>query len=239
MTITTEAIVVSAIKYGETSLICKLFTAKKGIRSYIVKGVLSPKKKTLTKGHFQPLTQLEIVVSNKNNSLEYLKEAKITHLYQNLYYDVTKSTIALFLGEVLTFALKEEEENNLLFRYLTNAFIWLDLHENTANFHIAFLIGLTKYLGVYPNTNTIEAPYFDLKEGEFTYSKKNELITKKNLTIFKQFLQADFDTASTIQLNKNEKTTLLNNLIGYYELHISGFKKPKSLKVLTTVFAED
>ncbi|MCF8713836.1 DNA repair protein RecO [Joostella atrarenae] len=237
MIVTTKAIVLSALKYGDTSLIVKLFTACDGVKSYLLKGVLASKKGKLKKGYFQPLTQLEIVANHKNKgTLESLRDVKLAYSYKSLQTDVLKSSIALFLSEMLVVSLQEEEENVILFDFIENAFIWLDTNNEIANFHISFLIQLTTFLGFYPDDTHIDAPYFDLLEGEFVPSLYNEVIEGVTLEAFKQFLKADFDEAKTIKMGRGVRAILLNNLIRYYQLHLTDFKKPRSLEILQQVF---
>ncbi|MBT3793816.1 MAG: DNA repair protein RecO, partial [Flavobacteriaceae bacterium] len=45
MLVSTEAIVLSYLKYSETSIIVKCFTKSDGLKSYLIKGVRSAKKK--------------------------------------------------------------------------------------------------------------------------------------------------------------------------------------------------
>ena len=73
-----------------------------------------------------------------------------------------KIAVVLFLSEVLSSALREEEANTSLFQYLTNSLSWFDMQDNLANFHILFLLSLTKHLGFYPDVHDIEQPYFDM-----------------------------------------------------------------------------
>src|SRR6056297_3305585 len=112
MLITTKGIVFSALKYGEADLIVKCFTQKSGLKTYLLRGVLKSKKGKIKASLFQPLTQLEIVASHKDKgALEYMKEAKLGIVYQSLHTNVVKSTVVMFLSEVLRNAVKEEEAN--------------------------------------------------------------------------------------------------------------------------------
>ncbi len=237
MLITTKAIVINALKYSDTSLIVKCFTASNGIKSYLLKGILASRKKALKAAHFQPLTQLEITANHKNKgTLESIREVKPIFPYKTLHTDIRKSTIALFLSEILYTSLKEEEQNTNLYNFLENAFIWLDTHNDITNFHITFLLQLSKYLGFYPNDTHINFNYFDLQEGRFTQKPTATTIDGEQLVTFKQFLGIKFDVTPTIKTTKKNRQTLLQNLIFYFQLHLQGFKQPKSLAVLHEVF---
>lgn len=238
MQVTTKAIVLSALKYGDTSLIVKAFTASDGIKSYLLKGVLSSKKGKLKSAHFQPLTQLEIVANHRNKgTLETLREAKVFYHYQTLYADMAKNAMTLFLAELLGNSIREEERNDELFQFLQASLQWLDMHNEIGNFHLVFMLSLSKYLGFYPDIYQIDKPYFDLVEGEFTGNDSlNPMLKGENIYYFKTFLGINFDTVHTIKMNKSNRQELLKSLILYFELHLQGFRKPRSLAVLNEVF---
>ena len=66
MLISTESISLNYVKYSETSIIVKCFTKSDGLKSYLIKGIRSSKKKSINIGLFQPLTILEIDANHKN-----------------------------------------------------------------------------------------------------------------------------------------------------------------------------
>ena len=236
--ITTKAIVFSAIKYGDSSLIVKCFTEKEGLKTYMIRGVLTSKKSKLKAAYFQPLTQLRLVANhNKKNTLNSIKEAQISTPYNTIYNHIVKQTIVLFLSEILSFSIREEEENNALFQYLETAFIWLDTHSSIANFHLLFLLNLSRYLGFYPDTAEKGKNGFNLVEGNFTnFTNEKIIISGEELIQFKKLLGINFDAIENVSFNKKERQKVLRMIIRYFELHLEGFREPKSLNVLETVF---
>lgn len=238
MTVSTEAIVISSIKYGDHSLIVKCFTKAEGTKSYLLRGILSSsKRKKIKPAHFQPLAAVQLIaIHNDKGNLNTIKEVQIINNYTSIYSEVVKQTIALFISEVLNQVLTEEE-NEQLFRFLETSILWLDHHTKTANFHLLFLVQLTKYLGFYPETTSIEQTYFNMVEGNFSANKPTvNHVSGQDLSLFKQLLGTNFDDIDKINLNHNNRQELLSIIIQYYELHLSGFRKPKSLEVLKAVF---
>ncbi len=237
--LTTKAIVFSSIKYGDTSLIVKCFTLEEGIKSYMIKGVLKAKKGKLKAAYFQPLTLLNLTVSHNNKgNLNSIREANVYSPYERIPLEIKKQSIVLFLSEILSSIIQEEEKNESLFNYIETALIWLDTHDEIANFHLLFLLNLSKYLGFYPDTSDSSANAFNLLEGSFTTRAYEKLtLIDADLKLFKRLLGINFDAIHTISFNKNERQTLLRIIIQYFELHLEGFKKPKSLDVLETVFS--
>ncbi len=238
MQVTTKAIVLTALKYGDTSLIVKAFTASDGLKSYLLKGVLTSKKGKLKTAYFQPLMQLEIVASHRNKgTLESIREAKVNYHYQSLHTQVAKNAVTMFLAEMLGNAIHEEEANIPLFNYIENALQWLDMQDEIANFHLYFLMALTKYLGFHPDTDNQDAQLFDLLEGEFISKPSlNPIMTGSNLLFFKAILDTNFNTLNTVKMRKGDRQELLKYIVLYYELHLQGFRKPKSLAILNEVF---
>lgn len=237
MILQSRAIVISALKYGDNGLIVKMLTETSGVRSYLVRGVLGSKKGKFRSGYFQPLTLLEVVATHRDKGgLEYLKEVKLLLHYRTLQTDIRKSSIVMFLSELLNVVLREEEADVSLFAFLMAYFEWLDHHDDIANFHIAFLIHLTRYLGFHPEISRIELPVFDLREGEFTNNTLHESIEGEQLEKFKAYLVTDLEGTIRIKMNKHQRRDLLKSLITYFQLHLQGFREPRSLAVLNEIF---
>lgn len=235
--VTTKAIVLSTLKYSDTSLIVKCFTEEEGVKSYMLRGVLKSKKGKLKPAYFQPLTQLQITATHTHkNTLNSIKEAQVTQHYVSIYTSIVKQSIVLFLSEVLSGIIKEEEENKQLYEYLETALNWLDTHSSIANFHLLFLLNLTRFLGFYPAIQK-DAIGFNLLEGSFTNTLVDKsTISGDELISFKKLLGINFDAIHNISFNKQERQSVLQIIIRYFEVHLDGFKKPKSLSVLETVF---
>lgn len=238
MLVQTNAIVLHTLKYSESSLIAHCYTKDYGIQSFILKGILSAKKGGLRKAQFLPLSQLEIVYQHKSNGgLQYIKEAKISFSYTSIHTDIKKNSIALFLSEIVHKSVYEEEPNPTLFSFLESAFHWLDTQEEVTNFHLLFLVKLSKFLGFYPNIESEDALHFDLENGNFTSTPrgKNHLSGPVAQTI-KTLLGINFANEIMPKINQKLRRDVLDTLVHYYELHLQGFVKPKSLPILLEIF---
>lgn len=233
-----NSIVLSKLKYRDYDLIVKCYTQQRGIVSYLLRGVLKSKKSQTKTVYFQALSQLQIEENYKpNQSLHSIKEVKLNYIYKSLHTNIYKSAIVLFLSEILSNVLKEEEKNIDLFNYIETALQYLDNEEQYANFHLLFLLKLTRYLGFQPENLNMNHPYFNLESGIFeTTTIGINSISGENLTLLKRLLGINFDELSTIKINAKQRQEFLNMLLYYFELHLGGFKKPKSLQVLNDVF---
>ena len=236
MLVKTKAIVISSIKYQEKSLIVKCFTHSDGLKSYFVRDAFSGRKSSQKIAYFQPLTVLEIEAVHKNKgTLEHLREIKIGTPFQSIHTDLVKSAIVIFLSEMLHHSIHEEEKNEQLFEFLEAALQWLDNHDKTANFHLILLLEVTKYIGFYPDISNLDMPFFEMNEGIFSDGAINSL-SDSETALFKKLIGLKFDNdQKTFHLN--ERQILLKILIDYYALHLDGFRRPKSIDVLKSVFS--
>ena len=236
--VTTNAIVIGTKKYGEADLIATCFTASDGVKTYMLRGILKSKKGKIRASHFQLLTQLEVEANHKNKgTLEYLKDAKIAIPYKTVHTDLVKSCIVMFLSEILIATIREEEKNGRLYHFLSSSLVLLDHTDEYANFHVYFMLQLSMHLGFYPDDSHIELPYFNLLDGLFQDEVSNIYCEKGQfIEDLKGFFGIKFDEAMRIKLTKSQRSGVLNLLLLYYQLHLQGFKKPKSLAILQQLF---
>lgn len=238
MLVKTKAIVLHTIKYSDSSLIGHCYTQTLGKQSFILKGILTAKRGTIRKSQFQVLTQLEILFDYKNNgNLQFLKEVKVIHPYQTIPNRIEKNTMAQFLAEILKNVILEEEANPSLYVFLETALHWLDSNDEISDFHLIFLINLTKYLGIFPNNEPQDALYFNLEAGCFeALLPREQYIDGDQIPVFRELLGMNFGDILSFKLNRMKRRELLETLIRYFELHLLGFSKPKSLQILNEIF---
>ncbi|WP_378185912.1 DNA repair protein RecO [Aquimarina sp. W85] len=238
MIIKSTAIVLRTIRYSDNDIIATLFTKSSGVRSYMLRGILKSKKGKLRYALFQPLTLLDIEAIHKDKgTLERIREAKIQTPFQTLHNDFIKNALVFFVSEVLYMSIQEQEANTELYHYLETTLLWLDNHDNIKNFHLSFMIRLTQYLGFYPDTSMQSYPYFDLLSGDFKSVDIGPYCFEgPKVESFKTFLGMTFEASMKIDLSKAMRAELLNMVLLYFELHLHGFKKPKSLTIFNEIF---
>lgn len=235
---TYHCIVLSTLRYKDNDLIVKALSREIGLVSFIHRGAYKPKKGSTKSAFYQVLSQNLVSTSAKNNDLKTVRDVTSNYLYTSLYTNVFKSSIAMFLSEVLTASIKEEHQNIALFEFLKTAFTYLDLSDHFANFHLFFLVKLTKFLGFYPDFNENAPDSFNLRTGKFELNlQDNYVIEGESAFFMKAFLKSDFDSYESIKMNSKQRNDFLNNLLLYFELHLIDFRHPKSLEVLKTLFS--
>jgi DNA repair protein RecO (recombination protein O) len=235
----TRGIVFKTTDYGDSSIIVQVFTEKFGLQSYIVNGAKKPKAK-ISSNMFQPLHLLDMVVYHKNTgNVQRIKEVKNAPVLQTIPYDVIKSSLAIFLNEVLYKAVKQQSPDENLFGFVFNAIEWLDHQtEGLANFHLFFLARLTRYIGFYPDTHLVNtAGFFDMKNGVFCNYKPDSILylSPPHTQNFAALLQCTFENLAQFKLTNDERRYLIHKLLDYYALHIEGFGNIRSHEVLEEV----
>lgn len=235
MYVNTKAIVISAIRYQEKSLIVRCFTQSDGVKSYFVRSAFSGGKSASKSAYFQPLTLLEIEASHKNKgTLETFKEIRLSRAFDTVTTDIVKTSIALFLSEMMHYSIREEEPNDALFTFLETSLEWLDHHDAVSNFHLVFLLQMTRYLGFFPEDKP--GTYFEMTEGLFTDYAALSCLSAEETQLLRRLMPLKF-ADTQLAFSASERQILLKILIDYYSFHLDGFRKPKSLEVLKEIFA--
>ena len=152
---TLRGIVLRTVKYGDTSIIVDLFTESHGRMSFMA-STSRAKRSVRSVSFWQPLSMVEFSAELLPNGgkLPRPSDVRTYYNYIDLPFSPIKSTLALFLAEFLSAALREEKENTPLYRYIESSLQWLDLADSPAsiaNFHLAFLMHLSRFIGIYPN----------------------------------------------------------------------------------------
>lgn len=240
MLVKVRAIVLHCQSYNDSTNIVHLYTEDFGRISYLATKTHS-KRSSLRSAFFQPLSLVEIEADHHaNRSLQRIKEVRSIFPFTGIPVDPVKNTLALFLAEVLYRSLREAEKNPALFDYLLRSVQLLDLCEKgLANFHLVFLIKLTRYLGFYPNVEG-QRPnwYFDLQGGSFVPTRPfhNAWLSPEQAVGFASLMRMSFDNLHAFRFDHRERVEILNQMMNYYRMHLTEFPTIKSLAVLQEVF---
>ena len=237
----TEGIVLHQMKYGESSVIAKIYTEKFGLQSYIVKGVRS--KKSRTKYNlFQPGNILDMVVYyREKSSLRNIKEVRMGHHYESISFDVVKGSVLLFMTEVLYKSIYEEETNADMYGFIRESLLSLDTSKEAfSDHHLLFMVGLTAYLGFFPRCEAWkEDRYFDLQEGQFVVVKPmhDHWLSPELATSFYRLVNKLKNPSLDLNMDNLKRKVLLEKLIEYYRLHMPLFREIHSHQVLGEVLS--
>ena len=236
----TQAIVLHSLKYGETRLIVDMFTRSQGRQSFIV-SIPKTVKGKIKKQLFQPLTLLEIEADLRPKlQLQKLSDVRLASPFSSIPFDPNKLSISLFIAEFLYYALRSEQHNEPLFDYIVNSIQWLDAQtDRFANFHLVFLMRLSRFLGFYPNLDHYQAgDYFDLRESVFlpVPPVHRDFLHPQEAEKIQLMMRMDFPTMHLFRMSHQERNRLLEVSLIYYRLHIPDFPELKSVSVLQELY---
>jgi len=238
MIIKTRGIVLKTTKYSETSLICKILTEERGLKSYIISGVRKKKGKT-SAGLLQVMSILDLVVyDNPKSNLHRIKELSNHYIYHATPYDIVKGSIGLFIIEIVQKTMKGEEEHQALFRYLFETLQFLDqTKESPANIHLHFLLEYASYLGFGPSGVQEDSQlYFHLWDGRFMPIKEDKYALSEELSsLISQLLHMNIKEVHTIELARETRHQLLRQLLNFYKLHVDNFQEINAHLILKEV----
>ena len=236
---TIQGIVLQSIRYGDTSLIVKVYTRNLGLRSYMVKGAFNHNAKNRA-ALFQNLHLINYVEAGKPNrsSLGYMKDVQLATVYQSIPFVMNKSAILMYISELLTKTLTEQEQNEALYDFISKSLLWLDLvHQDYANFPLFFTLELTRHLGFYPKANHEAGYCFDMMEGSFAHDLPIHpyYFEAESATTLSKLLNVGIDEACHVPLNVIQRRALLDGLIIFMRLHAPVMNDFHSHDVLKTV----
>jgi DNA repair protein RecO (recombination protein O) len=236
-----RGIVLKTTLYSESSVVVQVFTDKFGIQSYLINGVKKPKAK-IPMNVLQPLHLLDMVVYHKMNSqIQRVAEARPSPVFRSIPYQVVKNTMVQFLNEVLYKSIRQQHTDENLFDFIYNAISWFDeTDEAGVNFHLAFLLKLSRFLGFAPHVQTRkDQKYFDLQGGDFTsiMPAHPNFIAENDVGHFLLLFTTPFEKLNEIKFSNATRRILLDKILVYYALHTASFGQIKSHQVLEDVLS--
>jgi DNA repair protein RecO (recombination protein O) len=240
---TTKAVILRTVKYGETSLIVSAYTELFGLQSYIVQGVRTSSKKGSGKAnYFQPGAILELVVYHHElKNLQRIKEFKWSYLYKEVFSNVIKNCVLLYMVELVQKCMKQPESNAELFYFIEESLMQLDKADETitAGLSIYFAIHLATFFG-FQITHDEPLPVLDLQDGKFTYAHPQHAyyVDGKTAALIYELLKVMQPAElHEVPMNHVQRRSVLEAMETFYALHLPEFGKMKTLQVLKEIFA--
>jgi len=239
----TKGIVLRAIKYGETSIVAKVYTELFGVQTYMVKGVRKfSKTAAFNANYFQPAAILDMQVYHQPlKNMQFIKSFHWSYLYTNTFSDVVRNAVAMYIIELMLHSLKQPETNSSLFYLIENTLLQLDVGTNSlvSNLPLFFTLHFAREMGFKIQGNySTQTPILDLKEGLYVQNTPTHLfyINNTNAKTISQLNNiSNYKELENLQLNRDFRKQLLQSLQQYFSLHIQDFGGIKSLNVMQEV----
>lgn len=236
MLLKTKAIVLKTLKYSENKYIIDLLTEAEG-RVSVVINIPKTAKGKLKKQYFQLMTLLEVDLDfRQKESLQHLRDVRITYPYFSIPVDPYKMSMTLFLAEFIYHSTRDERQNPNLFAYIENSIRWLDAsEEHFSNFHLVFMMRLSRFIGFFPNVDDYhEGDYFDMRNASFSsmVPLHTDFLNAADSSKIQLLMRMNYDTMHLFKMNHEDRNRIIDVLITYYRLHVPSFPELQSLPVM-------
>jgi DNA repair protein RecO (recombination protein O) len=239
-TFKSPGIVIKSLKYRETSLIVDIYSLEKGLRSFIINGVRKAKSR-MSPSLFQHGTIVDMIAYDAApGRLSRLKEISLGYHYHHLPFEIGKSSIAIFLLELIQTTIKESEQNIPLYKFIENWLVFIDTYEGSLSLpHIKFMADYPLHLGFKLMNNWSEDhPYFHLEYGSYVtdYDRVDDVLDKPTSKALSEILITPKEQLHMLKIPKKERESLIHGLLLFYKWHIDSFRDLKSYEILKQLF---
>lgn len=237
-----EGIVLRVVRYDDASSVAHVFTRSRGHVAFMVTRPKSRHSSGATIcALLRPMNVLSFQWEAKPHAALYrMKDVRSATTWCDMPYHPVKSAVALLLSEFLCHALAEEGENVALYDYVVASLRWFDAAPTAfANFHLVFLLKITRFLGIAPDADSyVPGHAFDVESGVFAPQLMASplALVSSDATLLHALLAAGYDDMPAIAMNRTDRARMITYIGRFYRVHVAGFPEIKSLDVLETLF---
>lgn len=227
-------------KHNDQYNVVTLFTSTRGRMSFLSavgKGAGASRRAA----RLSPLSVIATDVRlQEGRSLQKLGAVEPVRVWNKLYFNPAKSAIAMFLSEFLYKLLLESAPERSMWEFIVDATAYIDASPgNASNLHIAFLVSLLPYAGIFPDLSNYEAgDYFDMQAGRYAAGVPlhHHVVEPMEASFVATLGRMTFANAHRFRFSREQRRRVLEALLHYYSLHYAGTADIKSLGVLNELF---
>lgn len=238
---TARGIILHTVKHGDNGLIVYMYTDACARQTYYIQRSRNGK---ITVGKNRAVIQSLSVVEMTayvpmKGDMHRIREISNLFPTPNIMFDVRKSTMALFMAEVLYRVVRDVEPNPLFFDFLAESVRTLEtLEEGVSNFHLYFLVHLSRYMGFFPANNHMPYSFFDIRKGEFVVIKPRHALFMEppQASLLGNLMNGTADGLSALQIHRNERIAFLTSLMDFYAHHHDTIYNVRSFRILGEIF---
>lgn len=238
MFVSSKAFVLHKTKYADSGIVVKFYTEKYGTQTFIIKNAFSSKNRHLLP-LLSPLSMVELQFDDRKlNQLMYLKELTCYRQYQNIPYDIIKSSLMMFYGELLYRLLYEYGEDSQLYAFIEQRMCQLDETEHVRpDTHIDFMIQMSRILGFAPVSNfDNDHQIFSISQSAFVHNWVDE---EQNFSpMASKVLFNMINDAMPQPAPKAIRNELLHGMLRYFKHHNEHIGKIESVSILADILKE-
>lgn len=209
-------------KYSDSTLIIHAVDSIVGRKSFMLRGVGSAKGKR-SAALFHPLNIIDVVsASSPKSSLAYIREWEAVASLSSIRQDIFKSSVAIFISEVLYRSLRTEDSEEGLFDWLCSAVSMLETTQGSvANFHLWFMASYCTRMGFEP-------------AGSF---EPQAIFSQEELDLLEKIMKMPLEQTLSIPLSAARRQAFSRKMIQYLSFHLGLDLNVRSLDVLHSIFA--
>ena len=244
----TEAIVLRAISYHETSSIVRIFAEKSGVVSVIAKG--ARRLKSPFRGYLEPFNHVEVIYYYKaTREVQTLANVELLRAYFADFPDVDKLLLPYSILEYLEKFTVPGAESGEIFKLVTTTFKLMEERPEMMELYFAqFLLDFSSIHGYRVGiTNCgncgkqIRRAYYDLKDGKFYCDECSYLVEKSFIFLDSKVLRAlDYLARGEVEgipkfCNEKDVIRLIEFLMRWIAFHFGVKMELKSFKVFSMI----
>ncbi|MCM1347798.1 MAG: DNA repair protein RecO C-terminal domain-containing protein [Firmicutes bacterium] len=158
----------------------------------------------------------------------------------SIYSHPVKSAVAMFLAETLSGVLREGPPEPALWHFIASSIGRLNElpPARVANFHVCFLFGLSRCLGIAPDVAEYgPGRVFDLRDGRFRLSAPlhTNFVTGEEATAVWTLSRLTYRNMHLWHLTRNQRARLIDTELDYISMHYAPLPAIRSLDVLRSL----
>lgn len=237
----TKGIVISTVNYNDKYILAAIYTQNMGYVTYMVTKTKAKTSK-VPKSLFSPMSILDLEVEHQpSRDIQRIREAQNEYPLFSIPTHLVKTSIAFFLSEFLNKTLRDTDNHDIIYHFLSNSIQVLEetSDKSLANFHIVFMIKLTRFFGFYPNFENYKSGYiFDMLNGSFIDQQPmhRHFVNKDESMILASLARIKYDNMHLFEFSRQDRLNIINRILEYYRIHLNEFPRIKSLDILHELF---
>jgi len=241
----TQAIVLNKKNFGDTSLICNLYSVDYGKVAIIAKGAKSLRNPL--GAILQPMNYIECTYYYKSKrNIQIIKEASIITKFFDIEKNYKKMNYALTMIDIIQHMHYEESPSKIIFRLLKKILYNINNYDkkNVLLLYVFFQLQCLIYLGYCPSIDkcnqcykVLQSATFDNHAGQLGCHKcitnKESGLNKKQLNMINYLMTTHIDRVIINLKYFSQDLEMINNFLHKYILfHIPEIKKSKAFMAL-------
>ena len=236
-----QFIALRTVRHNDRHSILSAYSAECGRVAFAIPAGAG-KEASRRRALLMPMSIVECVADiNPGREVSLMSEPRALAPLMGLRTNPIKSSIALFLAEVLGVVLRDGPPDSTLYKYICSSIEVLDLlpSNRSANFHVCFLWGLGRFIGIEPDTEEYRTGMvFDMQDGRFRMSAPlhpNYLDSERSQAVA-AVSRMRYATMHLFKMSRAQRNELLDGILRYYSMHYAGLHSLRSLEVLRELF---